>query len=147
MAALDSAAMTGILRGAPAIAGAVLAVGLAGCGLIGDLPGVRPPAITADLSVFNRTEDDIFLVAADGERLAVQACGRARDASFRIDLVEVRTEAGYIRAFGMGDSSMEGRQLHLVELAQSDESGIPAEGAVAPVLPRCEGHPAVQPGV
>jgi hypothetical protein len=139
--------MAEMQRGIVLVASAVLAVGLAGCGLIGDLPGVRPPAITVDLSVYNRTEDDIFLVAADGERLAVQACGRARDASFRIDEVKVRTDAGYIRAFGVGDTILEGRQLHLIEIAQSEESGIPAEGAVPPALPRCEGHPAVQPGV
>jgi hypothetical protein len=139
--------MAEMQRGIVAVAGAVLGVALAGCGLIGELPGGRPPAVTADLSVFNRTQDDIFLVAADGERLSVQACGRARDASFRIDQVMVRTEAGYIRAFGVGDASMEGRQLHLIEIAQSDEAGLPGEGAVPPALPRCEGHPAVQPGV
>ena len=123
-----------------------LTIGLGGCGLIGDLSG-RPPPVTADLSVYNRTVDDIFLVAADGERLSVPACGDARDPSFRIDLVEVRTEAGYIRAFGMGDGSMEGHQLFLVEIARSEDAGIPVEGAVAPQLPPCEGHPQVQPGV
>lgn len=139
--------MAEIRRGIVVAAGLALAVGLTGCGLMGELLGGRWPAVTADLSVFNRTEDDIFLVAADGERFAVQACGHARDASFRIDLVEVRTDAGYIRAFGVGDSSMDGLQLHIIEIAQSDESGMPEEGAVAPLLPRCEGHPAVQPGV
>ena len=122
-----------------------LTIGLGGCGLIGDLSG-RPPPVTADLSVYNRTVDDIFLVAADGERLSVPACGDARDPSFRIDLVEVRTEAGYIRAFGMGDSFLEGRQLSLVEVASTFADGIPEEGQVAPELPPCEGHPAVQPG-
>ena len=132
----------------PHAAGAVvLATGLAGCALIGDLPGGGLPPVTANLSVYNRTEDDIFLVAADGERLSVPACGDARDPSFRIDQVEVRTEAGYIRAFGMGDGSMEGHQLFLVEIARSEDAGIPVEGAVAPQLPPCEGHPQVQPGV
>ena len=131
----------------PHAAGAVvLATGLAGCALIGDLPGGGLPPVTADLSVYNRTEDDIFLVAADGERLSVPACGDARDPSFRIDQVEVRTEAGYIRAFGMGDSFLEGRQLFLVEVASTFADGIPEEGQVAPELPPCEGHPAVQPG-
>ncbi len=105
-----------------------------------------PPAVTADLSVYNRTEDDIFLLAADGERLSVPACGDARDPSFRIDQVEVRTEAGYIRAFGMGDGDMEGHQLFLVEIARSDEAGIPEEGHIVPELPPCAGHPQVQPG-
>jgi hypothetical protein len=77
-----------------------LLVGLTGCGLISELVGGAPPAVTADLSVYNRTEDDIFLVAADGERLPVPACGDARDDSFRIDQVEIRTEDGYIRTFG-----------------------------------------------
>ncbi|HEV8251810.1 MAG TPA: hypothetical protein VGQ66_00355 [Candidatus Limnocylindria bacterium] len=124
----------------------VLATGLAGCALIGDLPGRGLPPVTADLSVYNRTEEDIFLVAADGERLSVPACGDARDPSFRIDQVEVRTEAGYIRAFGMGDSFLEGRQLFLVEVASTFADGIPEERQVAPELPPCEGHPAVQPG-
>lgn len=123
----------------PHAAGAVvLATGLAGCALIGDLPGRGLPPVTADLSVYNRTEEDIFLVAADGERLSVPACGDARDPSFRIDQVEVRTEAGYIRAFGMGDSFLEGLSTFA--------DGIPEERQVAPELPPCEGHPAVQPG-
>jgi len=133
-------------RGIVLVGGLTLVVVLSGCGLMSELLGGPPPAVTADLSVYNRTVDDIFLVAADGERLSVPACGDARDDSFRIDQVEVRTEDGYIRAFGMGDGSMEGHQLYLVEIAKSEDSGIPAEGTVPQVLPLCEGHPAVQPG-
>lgn len=127
-------------------ASAGLALALGGCAFIGDFPGRRPPPVTADLLVYNRTEDDIFLVAADGERLSVPACGDARDASFRIDQVRVRTDIGYIRGFGM-DLSVKGHQLILVEIARSEDAGIPVEGPIASQLPPCQGHPQVQPGV
>jgi hypothetical protein len=100
----------------------------------------------AQLEVFNRTEDPIYLIAADGERLDVPACGRAIDESFRVDHVLVRAEGGYIRGFGSSDPSLAGRSLVLVEVARAELSGIPAPAPLTDPLPPCTGHPEVRPG-
>lgn len=117
-----------------------------GCQVLSEF-GPGQPAVTAQLEIFNRTEADLIYVAADGERLEVPACRSAIDESFRVDMVQVRTSDGYIRAFGIGASDFAGRQLTLVEVASARDSGIP-EAAPAPNrLPPCQGLPEVQVGV
>jgi len=123
---------------------AVATIG-AGCSLVGDLPNETNPPVVVELEVFNRTEGDIFLVAADGERLDVPACGRALDETFRIDAVRMHSQLGYIRGFGVGDEAFAGRPLFLVELASAAESGIPTVGAPPEPLPPCVGLPEAQP--
>ena len=119
---------------------------LCGCSLLREVGDGPPPPVVAQLEVFNRTEDPIYLVAADGERLDVPACGRAMDKSFRVDQVRVRAEGGYIRGFGSGDPSFAGLSLVLVEVARAELSGIPTLGPLTDPLPPCTGHPEVQPG-
>ena len=117
--------------------------GLTGCGFadfLGD------PPVVAGIDVYNRTEMDIVLVAADGERLRVDACGHARDSDFRIDEVRVGASGQYIRAFGVG-SDLGATNVTLVERADASESGIPFLGPPPDPLPPCEGDPQVQPGV
>jgi hypothetical protein len=113
---------------------------LGGCSLIGDLVPVSAP-----LEVFNRTEEVIFLLAADGARLDVPACGHAFAADFRVDQVQVRTELGYIKAFGYGEPVVAGRQLTLIITARTDE-GFPTTEPLLDPLPPCRGHPEVQLG-
>lgn len=120
---------------------------LCGCSLLGELVDGGSPPVVAQLEVFNRTEDAIYLIAADGERLDVPACGRAMDESFRIDEVRVRAQGGYIRGFGAGDTALAGRHVVLVELARADLSGMPMLPPPPDPLPPCQGHPQVQPGV
>lgn len=125
----------------------IVAGTLAGCGVVDGLPRLGETRVIARLEVFNRTLEPIFLVAADGERLNVPACGRARDDTFRIDQVRVRTTDGYIRGFGVGDTTLSGRHVVVVEVAQADLSGIPTLGPPPDPLPPCRGHPQVQVGV
>lgn len=117
-----------------------------GCGLIGELSGDSIAPVTAELEVFNRTRVDIFLVAADGERLDVPACDRAADESFRVDSVEVRTELGYIKAFGVGDPGAAGGPLVMIETERSEE-GFPEAVPAPDPLPPCQGQPDVQVGI
>ena len=131
-------------RGVVPAALAVATIG-AGCSLVGDVPGKPIPPVVAELEVFNRTEADIFLVAADGERLDVPACGRALDETFRVEAVRVRSQVGYIRGFGAGDPAFAGRRLTLVEVASAADSGIPSVGAPPEPLPPCVGLPEAQP--
>lgn len=118
----------------------------AGCGFTGGLFGDSVAPVTAELEVFNRTRVDIYLVAADGERLDVPACDRAADQSFRVDRVEVRTELGYVKAFGVGDPGSAGVPLVMVETERSDE-GFPEAVPPPNPLPPCVGEPDVQVGV
>lgn len=108
----------------------------------------NPPApVVAHLEVFNRTEADIFYVAADGERLDVPACGSATDPTFRVDDVRVRAEDGYIRGFGAGGQELAGRHLFLVEVSRAADSGIPSTEPPPEPLPPCAGVPEVQVGI
>jgi hypothetical protein len=100
----------------------------------------------AELEVLNRFEEPIFLVSAEGERLDVPACGRATNPDFRVDRVEVRTEAGYIYAFGYGGAEADGQHLFLI-LWVGEEGGFPTIGQAPALLPPCGGHPPVQVGV
>ena len=118
----------------------------AGCGAIDDFVN-RPAPVVASLEVLNRTEVDIFYVAADGERLDVPACGRASDPTFRIDDVRVRTADGYIRGFGVSAPEFAGRDVFLVEIARGADSGLPSLAAPPDPLPPCEGTPDVQAGI
>ena len=122
-----------------------IAVLLAGCGVIGNLPGLGQPAVVADLEVYNRTEMEITLVAADGEVLVVPACSSARDPDFRVDQVRVGAENLYVHAFGAGGGEP-GQQLTLVEVAESADSVI-EQGPPPDPLPPCLGRPQVQQGV
>lgn len=119
---------------------------LAGCGLLDTLPRISQPRIVASLEVFNRFEEAIFLVSADGERLDVPPCGRATNPDFRVDRVEVRTAAGYIYAFGYGGPEGDGQHLVLVEHL-GEVGGVPTIGPAPASLPPCRGHPPVQVGV
>jgi hypothetical protein len=119
---------------------------LSGCRLLGDLPRIGEPRVTAHLEVFNRTRQDIFYVDTDGRRLDVPACGQAQHPSFRIDNVRVRTEAGYIRGFGNGDSSLEWQRVYVIEVSSAMDSGGPTLGS-PDALPPCDGNPEVQVGV
>lgn len=121
------------------------ALALSGCGALGDFVSRRTPVV-ASIDVFNRTEADIFYVAADGERLDVPACGRAEDSTFRIDDVRVRAADGYIRAFAVGAADFAGAETYLIEVANAADSGIPSRGEPPAALPPCEGLPQVQPG-
>lgn len=120
------------------------AIALTGCGLV-DFLDDRPPVV-ASLDVYNRTETDIVLLAADGERLGVPACGRARDEDFRVDQVRVGANGLYIRAFGMS-ADFGGRDLTLVEYASVVRSDVPELGPPPDPLPPCVGKPQVQPEV
>ena len=118
----------------------------AGCEIIGELSGDSVAPVIAELEVFNRTRVDIYLVAADGERLDVPACDRAADQSFRVDHVEVRTELGYIKAFGVGDPGAAEVPLVIVETERRDE-GFPEAVPPPNPLPPCLGEPDVQVGI
>jgi hypothetical protein len=140
--------VTAITRGVRA--GFLLALGavaLAGCTLLGDLEGEELPSVTAELEILNRTEVDLLYLAADGERLLVPACGSATDETFRIDRVEVRTEDGYVRTFGVGAAEFEGQRLVLVETVDAQESGLPVRGPAPVPPPPCQGIPPAQVGV
>jgi hypothetical protein len=89
---------------------------------------------------------EVTLLAADGGRLAVPACGRARRADFRVDAVRVGADDLYVRGFGVG-SELAGQELVLVELADASQSGVPQPGLPPDPLPPCDGIPRVQPGV
>ena len=119
---------------------------LVGCGLLDTLPRIPQPRIVATLEVFNRFEEAVFLVSADGERLDVPPCGRATNRAFRVDRVEVRTAAGYIYAFGYGGPEANGQHLFLVQHA-GEVGGVPSIGPASASLPPCRGHPPVQVGV
>ncbi len=127
--------------------GAGLGIGLllAGCGVVGNLPAFGQPAVVADLQVYNRTEMEITLVAADGEVLVVPACGSARDPDFRVDQVRVGADNLYVHAFGAGGGET-GQQLTLVEVAESADSVL-GPGPPPDPLPPCRGTPQVQQGV
>lgn len=120
---------------------------LAGCAFVDGLPRLGETRVVARLEVFNRTIEPIFLVAADGERMDVPACGRALDDTFRIDQVRIRTKDGYIRGFGAGDVTLSGRHVVVIEVAQADLSGDPTLEPPPDPLPPCLGHPQVQVGV
>jgi hypothetical protein len=129
------------------IAGLVFcSVILAGCGAIGELLDPPPTPVIASLEVFNRTEMEITLLAADGERLVVPACDRAQDDDFRIDAVRVGADGLYVRGFGVG-GDLAGQEVVLVELADAGESGVPQPGPPPDPLPPCQGTPQTQPGV
>ena len=128
------------------MAASALLVFTSGCAGIDDFVN-RPAPVVAQLEVFNRTESDLFYVAADGEQLDVPACGRASDPTFRIEDVRVRTERGYIRGFGAGGPELEGQHVTLVEVARAAESGIPTLDPPPDPLPPCAGHPEVQVGI
>jgi hypothetical protein len=117
-----------------------------GCAVMDDVIG-RPPEVIAAVDAFNRTEADIFYIAADGERLDVPACGNASDQTFRIDDVRVRTEDGYIRGFGVSAPEFSGQHVFVVEVSHAADSGIPTLGPPPQPLPPCEGLPEVQPGI
>ncbi len=121
----------------------ICSVLLTGCGA---LDALLDPPVIADLTVFNRTEMEILLLSAEGERLKVPACGQARDEDFRIDVVRVGADDLYVRSFGVG-SDLAGQKVHLVELADGSASGIPALGSPPDPLPACDGVPQMQPGV
>jgi hypothetical protein len=123
----------------------LLATALGGCGLIGELTGQSQPQVIADVEVFNRTLEPFFLVAADGERLDVPACGDARDVDFRVERVEVRTDLGHIHTFGWASRGPGRDRLVLVETERSDEA-FPLLGVPPEPLPPCVGHPVDQPG-
>lgn len=122
------------------------AFAVAGCELVGDLVH-RPPSLVVSLEIHNRTQADLFYVAADGERLDVPACGTASDPDFDVGQVEVRTEEGYIRAFGAAAPEFGGQHLVLVEVSSAMDSGIPEPVPAPDPLPPCEGLPEVQVGI
>jgi hypothetical protein len=125
---------------------AALLVVASGCAHIDDFVN-RPAPVVAHLEVFNRTEADLFYVAADGERLDVPACGSASAATFRIESVTVRTEEGYIRGFGAGGPEHDGRHVTLLEVARAVDSTIPSLEPPPDPLPPCAGLPEVQVGI
>jgi hypothetical protein len=121
-----------------------LAVLLSGCSLVGRFQGPTP--VVADLSVYNRTEEPITLVAGDGEILTVPACGHARDREFRVERVLVGANGLYVHSFGTGGNES-GDPLTLVEVASAADAQI-STGLVSPDgLPPCRGEPQVQEGV
>jgi hypothetical protein len=121
-------------------------VALAGCVLASGCTGGGISPVVADLEVFNRTVEDLLYIAADGEVLEVPACGNASDPTFRIDVVTVRAEGGYVRTFGAADQAFAGRRLFVVEVARAADSGLPNPGPPPDPLPPCEGHPQAQRG-
>jgi hypothetical protein len=119
---------------------------LAGCGAIGELLDPGLPPVVASLTVYNRTEAPLTLVAADGEQLAVPACGDANDPDFRIDSVQVGSEGLYVHSFGRGDGS--GEELAWVQVAgDGSASGFTDQGPSFDPLPACRGLPLVQRNV
>ena len=125
---------------------AVVTAMLGGCGMIGDRPGGPPVPVVVPFDVWNRTEEDVFLVDADGRRLDVPACRHAAAELFRVNDVRVRTARGYVFGFGSaGDGPLGAGPRYLV-LVAADGASFPA--TVRPTdLPPCRGRPNAQPGV
>lgn len=123
-----------------AISLVLVAFAVSGCSVVGELlPGGQPPVV-ASLTVFNRTEAPLSLVAADGEQLDVPACGEANDPDFRIDVVRVGSEGFYVHSFGRGNGS--GEELIWVQVAgDGSASGFTDWGRSFDPLPPCRGLP------
>ncbi len=130
----------------PLIGSAVVATLLGGCAAFGDLPNVPQLPVVVPFEVWNRTEEAVFLLDADGRRLDVPACASAAIDAFRVNRVDVRTDRGYVVAFGSaGDGPLASRPQFLV-LVAADGRSFP--GDERPVeLPPCRGRPNAQPGV
>ena len=122
---------------------AVLAFTLVGCSEIsGFIRDLDPPIVRFE--VWNRTLDDVTLTDERGVQLEVPACDHAVAAAFRVDLVRVHTNVGYVFGFGSGGLEPPGRQF-LVLIAADGESFPTATEPVE--IPPCAGHPSAQPGV
>ena len=106
----------------------------------------EPREVVAALEVQNRTLDDLVYIAADGEVLAVPACGTATDGTFRIDGVRVRAAGGYVRGFGAVSPEWAGRLVHVIEVASAADSSAVTAGPAPDVLPPCDGHAEAQAG-
>lgn len=118
---------------------------LAGCGVIGDLPaGPELPVVVA-FEVWNRTQEDAFLIDRAGRRLDVPACGHAAIEAFEVNKVEVRTDRGYVSAFvSAGGGAFRARAQYLVFVAADGESFPATDRPIE--LPPCRGRPNAQPG-
>lgn len=125
----------------------MLLAGASGCGLIDSMDD--PPVTRTQLSVWNRTEHDLFLVDERGARLDVPACGEAMADDFQLNTVTVRAAEGYVYTFGAPARSVAAiRPMFLVITAspggdRRDNVPLPEE----PVgLPPCQGRPQIQMG-
>jgi hypothetical protein len=126
--------------------GAVVVTLLGGCGAIDDLPNVPQLPVVVPFEVWNRTEEAVFLLDADGRRLDVPACAGAAVDAFKVNRVDVRTDRGYVFAFGSaGDGPLASRPQFLVVVAADGQSFPESERPVE--LPPCRGRPNAQPGV
>lgn len=120
----------------------------AGCGLMDSIDD--PPVTRTKLSVWNRTEHDLFLVDERGERLDVPRCGQGVAEDFQLNTVTIRAAEGYVATFAApAVSADEVRPMFLVITADSDDTSrynFPVREDPAD-LPPCEGQPQIQVGV
>jgi hypothetical protein len=111
---------------------------LSGCDFARNILGIEP---IAPVEVWNTTTVPIFLVDKDGQRIDVPACGHAAPKALRVDMVEVRTEAGYIYGFG---TQPDGARQYLIFVAVDGASELTTIPPIA--IPPCRGRPNVQVG-
>ena len=125
----------------------ILLAGASGCGLMDSMGD--PPVTRTRLSVWNRTQHDLFLVDARGERLEVPRCGQGVADDFQLNAVTVRAAEGYVATFAApAVAADEIRPMFLVITADSDDASrynFPLREEPAE-LPPCEGQPQIQVG-
>ncbi len=112
---------------------------LTACGI--SLDRDNPPVVTR-LTVLNRTLDEVTLTDGAGRRLVVPPCDEAVEPAFRIEMVEITTQNGYVSGFGGGGGGASRPQFMVI--TADAEGNVPRMDRPSR-LPACDGHLDAEP--
>ena len=105
------------------------------------LAGCGPAPAYAQVEVWNRTLDPIWLIDQDGKRFDVGPCGYAAAASFRVNEYAVWSKAGrYFRSETGGPGPYRDQRLIVLSPSKNLSMSL-APLDLFPPMPPCEGHP------